>query len=207
MSLTRKTPLRMTRAAIDIKPKRRKCKQCRTEFFTFSSFVKWCSPECGADLAMAALEKQKAAAAKAERKELKARKEAVKPTKELAEIAQAAVNAYVRVRDYDEGCISCDRDAFWEGQWHASHYKSRGANSFLRFHLWNLHKACSICNHHLSGNIGEYARRLPERIGADRFEYVETAPRQRDYDPDYLRRITAVFNKKTRRLKKRRGIK
>ncbi len=135
------------------------------------------------------------------RKADKARKQAMEPIAKLANRAQAVVNRYVRLRDIELPCISCDRPANWDGQWHASHYKSRGANSALRFNLWNLHKSCSICNNHLSGNIGEYRPRLIERIGADRVELLDCHERLRKYDAEYLHRLMEIFTKKIQRLK------
>ena len=67
-------------------------------------------------------------------------KKLIKPkSKWLAEL-QALVNKYVRLRDIKDGCISCDKSSNWGGQWHASHYYSRGHSSSLRFNLNNIHK-------------------------------------------------------------------
>lgn len=136
---------------------------------------------------------------KAERKEIKARKEKIKNPSQLAKDAEHYVNRYVRLRDANCGCVSCDRPASWDGQWHASHLKSVGANSALRFHLWNIHKACSICNKELSGNIGAYLERLPARIGQERFEFIKNHPRERRYTRDYLIRLKQVFQRMCKR--------
>lgn len=119
--------------------------------------------------------------------------------------AEKEVNRYVRYRDLyaGHGCISCDKPNNWEGQWHASHLKSVGANSFLRYHLWNIHLACSQCNREKSGNIGEYTERLPGRIGLDRFEFLKTAPRVKRYTREYLDRLYRVFKKKADRMQAR----
>ncbi len=120
--------------------------------------------------------------------------------------AQEAINAYVRVRDHEEGCISCDKPATWDGQWQAGHLKTRGANSFLRYSLWNLNKQCSPCNLHASGNVAEHERGIIRRYGIERIEYLHSAPKSRRYDDEYLIRLARIFRKKTRILKKRKGI-
>jgi hypothetical protein len=50
----------------------------------------------------------------------------------------------------------------------ASHYRSRGAASHLKFNVLNVHSACTRCNRQLSGNAVEYRIHLIERIGLDR---------------------------------------
>lgn len=201
MSLTRsefkRQPIREPKPARGPKPK--KCASCRAEF-PRNGLVTWCSVECGVAIALKKLAAKKAKERRAERAADKVRKVALTPLKDHAARAQAAVNKYVRLRDAHLPCASCDRPASWDGQWHASHFKSRGSNSALRFHLWNLHKACSVCNNHLSGNIGSYAVRLAERFGQERVDFLHNHPRSREYSVEYLQRITRIFTKKANRL-------
>ncbi len=81
--------------------------------------------------------------------------------------AQAAFNSWVRLRDAALGCVSCDKPATWAGQWHASHFRSVGSSPEHRFNPLNVHRACSVCNNHLSGNILGYQPELIRRIGAE----------------------------------------
>ena len=106
------------------------------------------------------------------RKVRKERREAVKRKSEWLADLQALFNKYVRLRDVAEGCISCDKPPEWPGQWHASHYFSRGHSSALRYNLWNCHKSCSVCNNHLSGNKDGYTPSIIFKIGATRFEWL-----------------------------------
>lgn len=138
-----------------------------------------------------------------DRKAVKAKLETLKPLSKLAKEAEHWINRIARIRDKDMPCISCDRRHSWNGQWHASHYKSVGSNSALRFNLSNIHKACSICNNHLSGNIAGYARRLPDRIGMERFMFIENHPRERKYSREYLIRLKAVAMRWCKRLERR----
>ena len=147
--------------------------------------------------------KEARAAAKVERAETRQRKLAIKSRADWLAECQAIVNKYVRLRDKDLPCCSCDRPASWDGQWHASHYRSVGAASAVRFNLWNIHKGCSICNNHLSGNIANYRPRIIERIGVDRFEWLEGQNQLTRYQVEYLQRFKEVMGKRLKRLEKR----
>jgi hypothetical protein len=190
-------------------PKPRKCanRACDNTYLPGNDLrVCWCSIECGLVVAQERAAKKKAKEARIERAETKKRLEKIVPMSVHLDRTQAVINAYVRLRDADKGCISCPRPASWGGQWHASHYKSRGANSALRFNLWNLHKACSICNNHLSGNMTGYVPGLIERIGQEKVDMLDNFERSRTYTIEYLARMRKVFNKKMRRLEKRLGL-
>ena len=119
--------------------------------------------------------------------------------------AQAAFNAYIRYRDRDQPCISCDASGNHEGlggYWDAGHYRSRGAARHLSFHQHNVHRQCSRDNRYLSGNIVEYRIRLIERIGLDRVEALEHNNDTVKHDITYLRRIKKTFTAKLRLKKK-----
>ncbi|WOR93194.1 recombination protein NinG [Proteus mirabilis] len=161
------------------KLRRRRCKICREWFIPKQSFQNWCSPEHGFELseqrrnkdrekALAKLKKENQKKEREAKDKLKARKLAVKPLSYFTKQAQIAFNAFIRERDKDEPCISCGR--FHEGQYHAGHYRTTGANPELRFDEDNCHKQCAPCNNHLSGNIENYTPRLIEKIGQERFD-------------------------------------
>lgn len=143
------------------------------------------------------------AAAKVERAETRRRKEAIKPRAKWLAECQAIVNKIVRLRDAGLGCCSCDRGPEWDGQWHASHLRSVGAASAVRFHLWNIHKGCSICNNHLSGNLSEYLPRVRARIGDDKVDWIYTQNQVTAYDVAYLKRFKAVMGKRLKRMEAR----
>jgi len=139
-----------------------------------------------------------------EKKKIKSRKEAIKSPTEWHNELQVLVNRYVRLRDRKDGCISCDKPSAWNGQWHASHYFSRGSSSSLRFNLWNNHKACSICNNHLSGNIEAYTPRLIDKIGQERYDWlVENKSKVIKFDLDWTKRAIKIARKGIKRLEKR----
>ena len=179
--------------------KTRKCKICRTVFAPRSMSHKCCSPDC----ALSLVEKERSKTVKEAVKAHKGKINDTKPISFWLDKAQTSFNRYVRARDRNLGCISCDKPEEWDGQWHAGHFKSVGADSYLRFNLWNVHKQCVQCNHFLSGNVQSYGLALVERIGKDRLEFLESSPKTRRYTREYLERLTDIFNRKYNRLKKR----
>jgi hypothetical protein len=198
-ALLRKSP---TTAALTVKLK--KCKACRGLFSPVSAWQKYCRSEA---CAVAALEAAKVKRIKAEDRAHREKLAAVKPLSHWLKKAEAAVNWYVRARDHAQGCISCHLPATWGGQWHASHFRSVGAASAVRFHLWNIHKACSGCNGHKGGNLAEYTPRLTSLIGIDRVQWLQAQNMRTDYGVDYLKRLAVVFRKKARRQEKRNDLK
>lgn len=180
----------------------RSCKACKTRF-EGKGFVVWCSPECGSVIARQGLDKKKAKEAKDERKQHRKKLADSKPKKYWLKKAEEAVNRYVRLRDSHLGCCSCDLPSTWEGQWHASHFRSVGAASAVRYNLWNIHKGCSVCNNHRSGNIIEYRPRLIAKIGAEKVDWLMAQNQRADYSVEYLQRLQKVMLKKSNRLQKR----
>lgn len=178
-------------------PRMRKCavKTCRKPFAPRNMTHKACSPECAVAVALAARQA-------AERKADKVRKVALMTRADHAVPAQRAVNRYVSLRDREKPCISCGKPAAAGGVRNASHFKSVGSNSALRFHLWNIHTSCYRCNVELSGNLGEYYPRLAERIGIEKVEFLQNAKRERRYEIDELQRIARIFTKKAKRLER-----
>ena len=116
--------------------------------------------------------------------------------------AQTAFNAYIRWRDRDQPCISCDSVADRNnGYWDSGHYRSRGAARHLSFHQHNVFKQCHKCNRYLSGNVVEYRHRLIDRIGLAKVEALESNNDTVRHDIAYLSRIKKVFKAKLK-LKK-----
>lgn len=175
---------------------------CNTRF-EGKGFIVWCSAECGSKIALAKLAKKRAGQQKAERKADKAKLEKLKPLSYWEKKAEAAVNWYVRERDAKDGCISCHLMANWGGQWHASHYRSVGAASAVRYNLWNINKACSGCNKWKSGNLAEYEPRIRAKWGNERVDWLKTQNQVVRYSRGYLERLARVFNKKARRQERR----
>jgi len=172
-----------------------KCKVCRSPFVQYRSFENFCSPECGLVIA----QKKLAAKAKAERRDDGVRRMAIKTRAEWLKEAQAAFNSFIRARDADEPCISCQRHH--TGQYHAGHYLSVGARPELRFVETNVHKQCSACNTHLSGNIVLYRKHLIEKVGQEMVDWLEGPHAQCHYDIEQLKAIKKSYTAMARVLR------
>lgn len=173
-----------------LKPK--PCDFCKALFTPARLMQNVCSPRC-------ALRKVRAEKVE-ERAKVTTRREKLKTNGQRKAEAQAAVNAYVRMRDAHEPCISCDR--FHQGEWHAGHYRSRGSAPHLALDPRNLHRQCAPCNLHLHGNLIAYRAGLIRRHGVAFVEALESDNTPRHYSPDDLTAIRAEYREKTKQLKK-----
>jgi hypothetical protein len=172
-------------------------------------------------LGKASTKRQLAKKKKAERKDLKVRKEALKPKSKWLSEAQAIYNKYIRLRDFNDPCISCGKSKEeieeaqgWKvgGCWDAGHFMTRGAKGQLRFILFNVHKQCKSCNggsdkfSAKAATVGEkYRVNLIEKIGLEKVEFLENNNELdlKKGDIEYLKRIKKIFNKKFNLYKKR----
>jgi hypothetical protein len=112
--------------------------------------------------------------------------------------AQSAFNAYIRARDADYNCISCGRNH--SGQYHAGHFRSRGAHPELRFEELNCHKQCAPCNNHLSGNISNYRPALIAKIGQNKVDWIEGPHEIVKYTCADLKAIELKYKSKLKQL-------
>lgn len=187
-----------------LKPKR--CRHCGNSFQPISSMSKACSVPCAMALTDAAKAKKAAKEKREERKSLKERAEKIKTRGEHMKEAQAAVNAYVRERDYGKSCISCGLPPkqVFGGAVDCGHYRSVGSAPNCRFNLKNLAAQCVKCNRFLGSNSVEMRKGLIAKIGLEAVEALEADQTVRKFDIAYLERIKRIFRKKTRRAKARR---
>ena len=161
----------------------------------------FCDTSCVASYANKRYQKQKKSI---NSKKQRIAKESVKTKAKWLAEAQSAFNKSIRIRDKNLGCVSCDKPSNWHGQWHCSHYFSRGHSSALRFNVFNCHKSCSVCNSYLSGNIEQYTPRLIKKIGDDKYhELVSMKSIVMSFDIEYARRVKKIFNKKARLYEKK----
>ena len=183
----------------------RKCRYCKSEL----PQVKNCeSPVqkkgfCSiAHMASHGIAKARANKEKADRKEIKTRKEKLKSRGDHAKDTQKAFNKFIRVRDVDQPCISCD--TVKQGiKYDAGHYRSVGACPELRFDELNVHKQCSNnCNVNKSGNAIEYRIRLVKRIGQEAVDYLEGPHEAKKYTIAELNELKRQYNQKWRELEK-----
>lgn len=154
-----------------VKPKI--CPVCGKPFTpTHSTTQKVCSPICALELVRKNPPKSFIKALK--QKERLANKEAKEKTlthSDWLNLFQKVFNTYIRMRDKNKPCISCDRPLV--GKFDAGHFYSVKPYYGLRFHEDNVHGQCVFCNQHMHGNQHEYAIRLPFRIGYRNFKWLE----------------------------------
>lgn len=181
-----------------VKPK--KCEICNTPFTPFLTTQKVCGVSCAAEYARNARERIEAHEKKADRKDTRERKLKLKSRSEWLKDAQVVFNKFIRMRDEKLGCCSCEKSSWWDGQWHASHYRSVGSSPELRFVELNVHKACSVCNNHLSGNLINYRIKLIDKIGLQAVEWLEGKHEPKKYTIDDIKSIISLYKAKIKAL-------
>jgi hypothetical protein len=107
---------------------------------------------------------------KAERSELKKKKEELKTHSEWLADCQVIFNRFVRLRDVDLPCISCGE---FRDHYDAGHFRSVGGFPELRLDENNAHKQCVYCNQHRGGNLIDYRLNLIKKIGNEEVERLE----------------------------------
>lgn len=147
----------------ELKPK--KCKACGEEYTPWNSLQKACSPACALVFVKQEERKQKEKQARREKKEFYENDRSWQLKK-----CQQDFNKYIRLRDKGQPCISCGKSTGCK--MNAGHFKTVGAHPHLRFEPDNCHLQCEKCNNYLSGNAGEYEKRLIEKIGQDRVDWL-----------------------------------
>lgn len=189
---------------------KKRCPQCRKSFPTESMVRFGVQHFCTFEHAVAYANKKstKAKGDKIKRADMRERKEKLKSIGDLTREAQTAVNAYIRARDSNKPCISCQVEVIQKrgGTMDAGHYRSRGSAGHLRFNVLNIHSQCVTCNRWQSGNVVDYRINLIKRIGVESVEKLESDNGTRRFTREYLKRIKVVFNKRARWYKKRRGL-
>lgn len=183
-----------------LKPK--KCKSCGVMFKPFSSLALVCSMSCSLDY----VDSQKAVKAKkahaVQKKDFLANDKSFQKAK-----AQKAVNKFIRLRDANLQCVSCDKPSDWGGQWHAGHYKTTSARPDLRFNEDNISRQCAQCNTFLSGNLAMYRITLVARIGLDRVLALETdTDKPKKYTAEDYAAITKTYQAKINAIIGIRGL-
>tara|TARA_R110002124_G_scaffold133116_13_gene295752 strand:- start:339 stop:926 length:588 start_codon:yes stop_codon:yes gene_type:complete len=114
--------------------------------------------------------------------------------------AVKAFNRFIRLRDAEKPCISCQRHH--TGQYHAGHYKPAGVNSALKFNEMNVFKQCAPCNNNLSGNLINYRINLIKEIGIEAVELLYSNNEIKRYTCEELKSIELKYKAKCKALLK-----
>ena len=132
----------------------------------------------------------------------RAAKEKAKTRGDYAREAQMVFNAFIRARDANDGCISCNKPSMWDGQWHASHYYATSIRPNLRFNENNVHKSCSVCNNYMHGNLTPYREKLMLKIGIEEMAILDEARAPSKLSIQDLKDIKDKYAKLTKELKR-----
>lgn len=175
-----------------------KCKTCKAPATIKVQMNHFCSVDCAYVHARKLQDKAREAKEDKAKRLHQEKKKALKTRAEWLKEAQAEFNRFIRLRDKDLPCISCGR--YHQGQYHAGHYLTVGANPELRFTEENCHKQCAPCNNHLSGNIVNYRKRLIDKIGAARLEWLEGKHEPLKLTIEQIQEIKTKYRNKCKEL-------
>jgi len=196
-----------------------KCDNCKREYTKSKMGQRVCSPDCALSLAVSERGKAEKVAAIKDRRETKAKLQAMKSRGDWLKEAKIAIQQFRRLEELanGSGCMSCGRtqeevqgtDA-WKpgGAWDGGHYLSKGARPELSLEPLNIWLQCKSCN----AGSSKYARKgytvnaafrvnLIERVGLEAVEALETDNRQRHHTIDDLKAIKAAYMAKTKAIK------
>lgn len=194
-------------AAKKLKEKTCAVKGCENTYIQYDSLRTWCSPECGAVLAMQKLEKKREKdrilAKKLRRAENAKFKKKVRDNDRSwwLKATQADVNRYVRWRDRDQPCCTCNKppessDKFVKGSGiDAGHYLTRAAYSALRFDIRQIHAQCVKCNRFNSGRRQEFREFMINKFDLEFVEWLESQTQPKKWTVDELKEIRAHYRK------------
>jgi len=183
-----------------------KCKNCGNKFEQYEFNNKFCKDiDCQTQKALYLLSNKKKQDQKKWNKEKKQRKESLMTREDYFQKALKAFNWYIRERDRDMPCISCDAPA---GGYRitSGHFYPQGTYRNLALDEDNAHGQCWYnCNKNKHGNLSEYRPRLIDRIGQERVDALEQRRNGTlKLSIPELKELEAFFNKKAREeIKKR----
>jgi len=171
-----------------VKPiKQKKCKICKAYFTPLKPLQLVCQWKC-------AIEFAKNQKIKTVKKEVKEAKQKLKSRSDWLKETQVVFNKYIRLRDQNDGCISCGSKS--ASSYHAGHYRSIGSAGHLRFNEHNCHRQCAACNTHLSGNLIRYRLGLIRKIGIQLVETLESDNATVKWSIDEIKILKAQFSAK-----------
>ena len=174
------------------------CKACKVKFAPVKPMQSVCSIQCASALVAKKKASQEAKKRQDERKADRAKREELKPLKWFHAKTKIAVHKYIRTRDADQPCISCGTPH--AAQWDAGHFISVGSDSSLRYDFANIHKQCSVCNQHKSGNLLRYRANLIQKIGEAEVLRLEGPQPVHKWTREELAAIEAVAKRLTKEL-------
>ena len=164
------------------------CKKCGEFFTPYRTTDKHCYICTKTEQALKNLAKMK-------RDKVKKQKEDLLTVSDYLKLAQQVFNKWIRLRDQEQGCISCGNPL--GSKYDAGHFWSAGGHSSVRFHPDNIHAQCVACNQHKHGNLIAYQEALLKKIGYDGYWWLESfAHDTKKWTKDELKELIATYKKK-----------
>jgi hypothetical protein len=172
----------------------KKCRNlaCKNSFKPFRSTDKFCSYKCDKEFnQQRKIDKERrnqeiSTLIQKVKLNLKDTPEKKKSTADLEIEAKVAFQAWIRFRDENERCISCNKK--YSEIWDGGHYLKAELYSGIIFHEHNCHKECRGCNFYKPDN-SNYRENLIHKIGIQNVESLEKLAyetRYYKYSPDEL---------------------
>jgi len=178
-----------------------RCRNCKEKFVQYQFNNKFCKElDCQVAKGLYLVDKQQQQKLKEINKDVRERKEKLKTTSDYLKEVEVFVNRFIRLRDKDKPCVSCQRPL--KSKFDAGHYRSKGGNPEIRFNEDNIHGQCVYCNRHLHANLIDYRISLIKRIGLDRAEWLEGKHEPRKYTIPELIIMKEEYKEKIKRLNK-----
>ena len=170
-----------------------RCKNCKEKFEPARFNMKYClKDEC----VRVFVEEVKNKTWKQKKQKMQQELETIQ---DYIKTAQIIFNKYIRLRDKDELCISCQKKPLKEN---AGHFFNANNHWNVRFDERNVHLQCEHCNTYLSGNLIEYQRNLIHKIGIESYHELEAEARKtRKFTKEELKEIMAIYKNKIKELK------
>jgi len=174
--------------------KQKKCRVCKTLFNPFRSTQVVCNYLC-AQLYADELNKKK------ELKDWKIKKAKMKEDlmslSDWLKIAQTHFNTYIRQRDKDQLCISCQKPPLKKN---AGHFFNANNHYSVRFDERNVNLQCEHCNTFLSGNLIPYRENLIKKIGVQEFEDLsKIANETRKFNIQEVEELINIYKNKIKK--------
>lgn len=137
------------------------------------------------------------------KKQIREKKKKLKTWKDHVKDLERIFNEFIRLRDKDKPCISCDK-APGTYKLTAGHFWPT-TYQYLRFNEDNVHGQCwYYCNKNKRGNLGEYRPRLIEKIGLERVEQLDNDRHKKlELTIPQMQELKQEYRKKIKELKKK----
>jgi len=180
-----------------------RCKTCKEKFDQYEFNNKFCKKiDCQTAKALFKLSLIKKQDSKDWKERKKVIKDGLKRKQDYEKDLEVIFNAFIRERDKNLPCISCDAPPNTY-RLTAGHYFPAGHNKNVRFDEDNVHSQCWFnCNSNKSGNLSEYLPRLIDKIGQKRFdELVERKNTVKKYTIPELIVLKIEYKDKLKALK------